>query len=48
MMHELIDEMSLGMSFEVHRAAKIGTLFLDETDSEYALFSIHIVFQSLV
>ena len=33
-MYELIDEVTLGMCFETHRACKSGTLFLDETDLE--------------
>ena len=36
-MHELIDEMLLGLCFEVHRACRLGTIFLDETDLEYEL-----------
>ncbi|ESO96567.1 hypothetical protein LOTGIDRAFT_115671 [Lottia gigantea] len=31
-MYELIDEVSLGLCFEIHRASKIGTLFLADTD----------------
>ncbi|ELU14037.1 hypothetical protein CAPTEDRAFT_154471 [Capitella teleta] len=33
-MYELIDEVSLGLCFEVHRSAKIGLLFLDDTDPD--------------
>ncbi len=33
-MEELIDEISLGLCFEVHRACKIGTFLLDDTDNE--------------
>ncbi|XP_064597222.1 ataxin-7-like protein 3 [Liolophura sinensis] len=33
-MNELIDEVSLGLCFEVHRSCKMGTLFLDETDPQ--------------
>ncbi|XP_050407061.1 ataxin-7-like protein 3 isoform X2 [Patella vulgata] len=31
-MNELIDEVSLGLCFEIHRASKIGTLFISDTD----------------
>jgi hypothetical protein len=31
-MHEVIDEVTLGLCFEVHRACKKGTLFLADTD----------------
>lgn len=31
-MGDLIDEVTLGVCFEVHRSAKIGTLFLGDTD----------------
>ena len=31
-MLELIDDVSLGLCFEVHRACKHGTLFLGDTD----------------
>ncbi|KAL5010269.1 hypothetical protein ScPMuIL_012574 [Solemya velum] len=31
-MNEMIDEATLGISFEVHRACKLGTLFLGDTD----------------
>ena len=34
LMCELIDEVSCGLCFEVHRACKLGTIFLDETDIE--------------
>jgi hypothetical protein len=34
LMTELIDEVSCGLCFEVHRASKLGTIFLDETDIE--------------
>ncbi|PVD35893.1 hypothetical protein C0Q70_02862 [Pomacea canaliculata] len=33
-MQELIDEVSLGLCFEVHRSCKIGTFFLADTDKE--------------
>jgi SAGA-associated factor 11 len=33
-MLDLIDEMTLGVCFEVHRSAKIGTLFLADLDPE--------------
>ncbi|XP_025081287.1 ataxin-7-like protein 3 isoform X2 [Pomacea canaliculata] len=35
-MQELIDEVSLGLCFEVHRSCKIGTFFLADTDKESA------------
>ncbi|OWF39080.1 ataxin-7-like protein 3 [Mizuhopecten yessoensis] len=31
-MNELIDEVTLGLCFDIHRASKIGTLFLGDTD----------------
>lgn len=31
-MYELIDDVTLGLCFEVHRACKNGTLFLGDTD----------------
>ncbi|XP_072037615.1 ataxin-7-like protein 3 [Amphiura filiformis] len=31
---ELMDELILGFCFETHRACKVGTLFLDETDEQ--------------
>jgi len=37
-MSELIDEVSCGLCFEVHRACKLGTIFLDETDNELVVF----------
>ncbi len=33
-MDQLVDEILLGMSFEVHRACKLGTYYLDEIDIE--------------
>ena len=33
-MYELIDEVTLSLCFEVHRSAKLGTIFLSETDPE--------------
>jgi SAGA-associated factor 11 len=33
-MNELLDEISLGLCFELHRSCKIGTFFLDDTDLE--------------
>ena len=33
-MYELIDEVTLSLCFEVHRSAKMGTIFLSETDPE--------------
>ncbi|XP_064644609.1 ataxin-7-like protein 3 isoform X2 [Lineus longissimus] len=33
-MYDLIDEMTLGVCFETHRSAKIGTLFLADLDPE--------------
>ena len=32
---ELIDEVTLGLCFEVHRSARIGTLFLGDSDPVY-------------
>ena len=29
-----MDELILGFCFETHRACKVGTLFLDETDEQ--------------
>jgi SAGA-associated factor 11 len=44
-MLELIDEISLGLCFETHRSCKLGTYFLDETDStadeQFALVTEH-------
>lgn len=34
-MEELVDETILGLCFEVHRAHKMGTLFLADTDPKY-------------
>lgn len=35
---ELVDEVSLGLCFEIHRSCKVGSFFLnDETDSDYAI-----------
>ncbi|ESN98951.1 hypothetical protein HELRODRAFT_66532, partial [Helobdella robusta] len=31
---EIIDEMALGLCFEIHRSCKRGLLFLDEMDAE--------------
>ena len=31
-MNDIIDEISLGLCFEVHRSCKLGTLFLGDTD----------------
>ena len=31
---ELMDELILGFCFETHRACKVGTLFIDETDEQ--------------
>ena len=33
-MNELLDEVALGLCFELHRSCKIGTFFLDDMDSE--------------
>ncbi|XP_013390933.1 ataxin-7-like protein 3 [Lingula anatina] len=33
-MYEILDEISLGLCFEMHRACKIGTFLLDATDEE--------------
>lgn len=33
-MNDIIDEMSLGLCFEVHRSCKMGTLFLGDTDPQ--------------
>lgn len=32
--NELLDEVSLGLCFEIHRACKLGTFLLDEMDTE--------------
>ena len=44
-MLELIDEITLGLCFEIHRSCKLGTYFLDETDStsdeQFALVNEH-------
>jgi hypothetical protein len=41
-MNELIDEVSCGLCFEVHRACKLGTIFLDETDNESVLYMLFV------
>ncbi len=33
-MDELVDEVTLGLCFEVHRSVKKGTFFLDDTEKE--------------
>lgn len=42
LMVELIDDVACGLCFEVHRACKLGTFLLDETDYEYSKHSITI------
>jgi len=32
---DIIDDVTCGLCFEIHRACKLGILFLDETDPEY-------------
>lgn len=32
--NELLDEVSLGLCFEIHRSCKLGTFLLDEMDTE--------------
>lgn len=34
LMHEIIDEVTLGLCFEIHRSCKIGTFNLDATDED--------------
>lgn len=46
-MVDLIDDVSCGLCFEVHRACKLGTFLLDETDFEYVFHSIVILFEIL-
>ena len=31
-MYDIIDEVTLGLCFDVHRSCKLGTLFLGDTD----------------
>jgi len=31
---DIIDDVTCGLCFEIHRACKLGILFLDETDPE--------------
>ena len=31
-MYDIIDEVTLGLIFDVHRSCKLGTLFLGDTD----------------
>ena len=36
-MYDIIDEVTLGLCFDVHRSCKLGTLFLGDTDPKYVL-----------
>ena len=37
LMLELIDDVTLGLCFEVHRACKTGAFFLADTDPQYVV-----------
>jgi len=44
-MNDIIDDVTLGLCFEVHRSSKLGTLFLGDTDPLYVyIFSFYCCF----